>query len=224
LANDDYSANGLIKITEDLVMKKSIHTVLLFSLVMLIGILGAGCGTKSYINVNYRLPLSSYDLKGKRVFLEIKDMRSHKNVFGEKAGTKFKNFTGLFLFSLSEKGKDNYVAGAFDLPSLFETAFSRRLENMGIEILTEKKETEPVLEIDLNQFFLDLADRKWIAEIGYEARLIKENRILARETISGNAKRYKWLSQQDVEKVLEEIFTDMINSLDMHKLFQRAEQ
>jgi len=203
-------------------MKKTIQNVLLFSLVMLIGVLGAGCGTKSYINVNYRLPLSSYDLKGKKVFLEIKDMRSDKAVFGEKAKTKFKNFTGLFLFSLSKGEKKNYVIGAFDLPSLFETAFSRRLENMGIEILTEQKETEPVIEIDLQNFLLDLADRKWVAEISYEARLIKENRLLARETISGNAKRYKLLSQGDVEKVLGEIFTDLVNNLDFRKLFQQA--
>jgi len=203
-------------------MKKTIHTVLLFSLVMLIGVF-ANCSTKSYINVNYRLPLSSYDLQGKRVFLEIRDVRSHKAVFGEKAETKFKNFTGLFLLSLSESKKNNYVVGAFDLPALFEAAFSKRLENMGIEILTEQKETEPVVEIELKKFFLDLVDRKWIAEISYEARLIKENRLLARETISANAKRYKWLSQGDVEKVLEEIFTDLINSLDLRKMFQRAE-
>jgi uncharacterized lipoprotein YajG len=187
-------------------MKKTIHNVLLFSLVMLIGVLGAACATKSYINVNYRLPLSSYDLKGKKVFLEIKDMRSDKAVFGEKAKTKFKDFTGLFI-----------------LPSLFEAAFSRRLENMGIEILTEQKETEPVIEIDLQNFLLDLADRKWVAEISYEARFIKENRLLARETISGSAKRYKLLSQGDVEKVLGEIFTDMVNNLDFRKLFQQAE-
>ncbi|MGB2929568.1 MAG: hypothetical protein WBB70_11715 [Desulfobacterales bacterium] len=203
-------------------MKKTIQNVLLFSLVMLIGVLGAGCGTKSYINVNYRLPLSSYDLKGKKVFLEIKDMRSDKAVFGEKAKTKFKNFTGLFLFSLSKGEKKNHVVGAFYLPALFEAAFSRRLENMGIEILTEQKETEPVIEIDLQNFLLDLADRKWVAEISYEARLIKENRLLARETISGNAKRYKLLSQGDVEKVLGEIFTDLVNNLDFRKLFQEA--
>ena len=204
-------------------MKKTIHNVLLFSLVMLIGVLGAACATKSYINVNYRLPLSSYDLKGKKVFLEIKDMRSDKAIFGEKAKAKFKNFTGLFLLSLSKGEKKNYVIGAFDLPSLFEAAFSRRLENMGIEILTEQKEAEPVIEIDLQNFLLDLADRKWVAEISYEARLIKENRLLARETISGSAKRYKLLSQGDVEKVLGEIFTDMVNNLDCRKLFQEAE-
>jgi uncharacterized lipoprotein YajG len=204
-------------------MKKTIHTVLLFSLAVLIGILGTSCGTKSYINVNYRLPLSSYDLKGKKVFLEIKDMRSHQAVFSEKAKTKFKNFTGLFLLSLSENEKNDYVAGAFDLPSLFQAAFSRRLENMGIEILTEKKETEPVIEIDLKKFFLDLANRKWIAEINYDVRLTKEKRLIAKESISANAKRYKWRSQGDVEKVLGEIFTDLINDLDFVKLFQKAE-
>jgi len=203
-------------------MKKTFHNFLLLFPVMLIGVLVLACATKSYINVNYRLPLSSYDLKGKKVFLEIKDMRSDKAIFGEKAKTKFKNFTGLFLFSLSKGEKKNYVIGAFDLPSLFETAFSRRFENMGIEILTEQKATEPVIEIDLKKFLLDLADRKWVAEISYEARLIKENRLLARETISGNAKRYKLLSQGDVENVLGEIFTDLVNSLDFRNLFQEA--
>ncbi len=204
-------------------MKKTFHNSLLLFPVMLIGVLVLACATKSYINVNYRLPLSSYDLKGKKVFLEIKDMRSDKAIFGEKAKTKFKSFTGLFLFSISKGEKKDYVVGAFYLPSLFEAAFSRRLENMGIEILTEQKETEPVIEIDLKKFLLDLADRKWVAEISYEARLIKENRLLARETISGNAKRYKLLSQGDVEKVLGEIFTDLVNNLDFRKLFQQAE-
>jgi hypothetical protein len=204
-------------------MKKTSHDVLLFSLVMLIGVLVLACATKSYINVNYQLPLSSYDLKGKKIFLEIKDMRSDIPIFGEKAKTKFKHFTGLFLFSLSEGEKKNYVVGAFDLPSLFKTAFSRRLENMGIEILTEPEITEPVIEIDLQKFFLDLVDRKWVAQISYEARLIKDNKLLARETISGDAERYKLLSQGDVEKVLGEIFTSLVNKLDFQKLFQLVE-
>ena len=204
-------------------MKKTIHNALLVSLAMLIGGF-ANCSTKPYINVNYRVPLFSYDLAGKKVFLEIKDMRFHKDIFSEKAKTKFKNFTGLFILSLSENQKNDYVTGAFDILSLFQTVFSRRLENMGIEILTERKETEPVIEIDLNRFFLDLSDGKWIADISYEARLTKENRLLARETISANAKRYKWYSQGDVEKVLGEVFTDVVNDIDFVKLFQQAEQ
>jgi hypothetical protein len=114
------------------------------------------------------------------------------------------------------------VVGTFDLPSLFKTAFSRRLENMGIEILTEPEKTEPVIEIDLQNFFLDLVDRKWVAQISYEARLIKDNNLLARETISGDLERYKLLPQGDVEKVLGEIFTTLVNKLDFQKLFQQA--
>lgn len=204
-------------------MKKTIHDFSLFPLVMLIGIWVVACATKSYINVNYQLPLSSYDLKGKKIFLELKDIRSVKTIFGEKAKTKFKNFTGLFLFSLPKGGKKNFVVGAVDLPSLFKTAFSKRLENMGIEVLTEPEKTEPVIEIDLQNFLLDLVNRKWVAEISYEARLIKDNKLLARETISGNAERLKMLSQSDAEKVLGEIFTDVVNKLDFRKLFQQAE-
>ncbi len=204
-------------------MKKMTHDFLRFSLVMLIGIWVVACATKSYINVNYGLPLSSHDLKGKKIFLELKDIRPVKTIFSEKAKTKFKNFTGLFLFSLPNRGKKNFVVGAFDLPSLFKTAFSRRLENMGIEVLTEPEKTEPVIEIDLQNFLLDLVDRKWVAEISCEVRLIKDNKLLARETISGNAERLKMLSQSDAEKVLGEIFTDVVNKVDFRKLFQQAD-
>jgi ABC-type uncharacterized transport system auxiliary subunit len=204
-------------------MKKTSHHVLLFSSVILTVALMLACATKSYINVNYRLPLSSYDLKGKKIFLEVKDTRTVKTIFSEKAKTKFKNFTGLFLFSLSQEEQKNYVVGAFDLPSLFETAFSRRLENLGVVMLKEPETTEPVIEIDLQKFFLDLMDRKWLAEISYEVRLIKDNKLLAKETISGDAQRYKLISQGDVEKVLGGIFTALINKLDFQKLLQRAE-
>jgi ABC-type uncharacterized transport system auxiliary subunit len=203
-------------------MKKTSHNMLLFSLVMFMGALVLACATKSYINVNYRLPLSSYDLKGKKIFLEIKDGRSVKTIFSEKAKTKFKNFTGLFLFSLSQGEQKDYVVGAFDLPSLFKTAFSRRLENLGVVMLKEPLTTEPVIEIDLQKFFLDLVDRKWVAQISYEARLIKDNKLVARETVSGDAQRYKLLPQGDVEKVLGEVFTSLVNTLDFQKLFQRA--
>lgn len=142
-------------------MKKPSHDVLLFSLVMFMGVLVLACATKSYINVNYQIPLSSYDLKGEKIFLEIKDMRPDKTIFSEKAKNKFKNFTGLFLFSLSQGEKKNYVVGAFDLPSLFKAAFSRRLENLGIVMLKEAETTEPVIEIDLQKFFLDLVDRSF---------------------------------------------------------------
>ena len=62
-------------------MKKTIHNFLLFSMVTLLGVLVVACASKSYINVNYKLPLSSYDLKGKKVFLEFYSRMGFINVY-----------------------------------------------------------------------------------------------------------------------------------------------
>jgi hypothetical protein len=193
-------------------------------LLVYIGVIGAvvgACASKSYIGVNYRLPVASDDLKGKRVFLECRDIRSDKTIFGQKAKAEFKHFTGLFALSVHQ-GKKPFVAGAFDLPSLFKEAFKRRFENSGLEVLTHHEKTIPVLEIDIKEFRLDLVDRKWVAEIRYEARLLKGDLLLVTKTISGEAERLKVIGQGDAEKVLGDIFTDIVNRLDFHKLLEQA--
>jgi len=164
-------------------MKKTIHNFLLFSLFMFIGVLVVACATKSYINVNYRPLLSSYDFKGKFFIIQLAKLSQLANS----------------MFCVKEKALTFFYSDSY----------------------TEK--TEPVIEIDLKKFFLDLVDRKWVAEISYEARLIKNNKLLATETISGNAERFKMFPQSDAEKVLGEIFTDVVNKLDFGKLFQQAE-
>jgi hypothetical protein len=204
-------------------MNKTNRSFLLFALIMLIGLLIGACAPKSYLNINYQLPLSSNALKGKSVVLKLKDMRPAKTIFSEKAKTEFKHFTGIFWLYQAREKKENFVVGAFDAPSLFKEAFSRRLKNMGLEVLSDQMQTEPVIEIVLQKFFLDLVDRKWVAEIIYEACLTKDNKLLAKETISGKAERIKVFRQADAEKVLGDIFTSIVNNLDIHKLLQRAE-
>ena len=204
-------------------MNKTKQSFLLFPLIMFIGFLVGACATKPYINVKYQLPLSTHNLKGKRIFLKSKDIRPAKTILGEKAKSEFKNFTGLFLFSLDREKKDSFTMETFDLPELFKVAFSKRFENMGLEVLTEQEKTTPVIEIILQEFLLDLVDRKWVAKISYEARLTKDNKLLAKETISGKAERIKIFRQGDAEKVLGEIFTDIVNNLDISKIFKRVE-
>jgi hypothetical protein len=203
-------------------VKKLNQNVLLFSQILLISMFIGACATKSYININYRLPLSSDSLKGENFFIKLTDVRSDKSIFGKNAKTEFKNFTGIFSFSLDMGKKKNFVVGAFDLPSLFKEAFSKRLENVGIEVLTDQEKTAPVLEIVLQDVVLDLVDRKWVAEISYEARLIKDNILIAKESINGKAERTKVFRQKDAEKVLGDIFTAVINKLDVHKLLEQA--
>ena len=195
--------------------------MLLLVYIWVIGAVVGACASKSYIAVNYRLPVASDDLKGERVFLEIRDIRSDKTIFGQNAQTEFKHFTGLFALSVNQ-GKKPFVVGAFDLPSLFKETFKRKLENSGLEVLTQPEKTIPVLEIVIKEFQLDLVDRKWVAEISYDARLLKGDLLLVTKTISGDAERVKVIGQGDAEKVLGDIFTDIVNRLDFHKLLEQA--
>jgi hypothetical protein len=194
--------------------------LLLGSIWVIVAVVGA-CASKSYIDVNYRLPVASDDLKGKRVFLECRDIRSDKTIFGQKAQAEFKHFTGLFSLSVNQ-GEKPFVAGAFDLPSLFKEAFKRKFENSGVDVLTQPEKTIPVLEIVIKKFRLDLVDRKWVAGIKYEARLLKGDLLLVTTTISGDAERLKLIGQGDAEKVLGEIFTEIVNRLNLRKLLDRA--
>jgi len=188
---------------------------------MIIGIMVGACAKKSYINIDYRLPVVSDDLKGKSVFLDCQDARASKSIFSKKAEDKFKHFTGLFSLSVQE-GEKPFVAGAFDLTSLFKEAFSRRLQHMGIEVITQQDKMTPVIEIIIKKFRLDLVDRNWVAGITYDARLLKDNKLLLTETITGDAERVKVLGHGDAEKVLGEIFTEIVNQLDISKLLDHA--
>ena len=192
--------------------------LLLVYIWVIVAVVGA-CASKSYIDVNYRLPVASDDLKGKRVFLECRDIRPDKTIFGQNAQAEFKHFTGLFALSVNQ-GKKPFVVGAFDLPSLFKEAFKRKLENSGLEVITQKEKTIPVLEIVIKKFRLDLVDRKWVAAIRYDARLLKGDLLLVTKTISGDAERLKVIGQGDAEKVLGELFTEIVNRLNLGKLLE----
>jgi len=202
-------------------MKRTIPIILRFCAIMIIGIMVGACAKKSYINIDYRLPVVSDDLKGKSVFLDCQDARASKSIFSKKAEDKFKHFTGLFSLSVQE-GEKPFVAGAFDLTSLFKEAFSRRLQHMGIEVITQQDKMTPVIEIIIKKFRLDLVDRNWVAGITYDARLLKDNKLLLTETITGDAERVKVLGHGDAEKVLGEIFTEIVNQLDISKLLDHA--
>jgi hypothetical protein len=172
------------------------------------------CATVPDLEVNYRLPLASEALKGKTVCLEFKDLRTMKGILGKGAQKEFKDFSGNFTFSLAR--------GAYDLPSLFQEVFKRKLENMGVEVLPISKQGEVGVMIALEDFFLDLIDRKWVVTMAYEGRLIKGEQVLAKQKISGRAERFKWIGRKQAKIVMGEFFTDMVNRLDISRLFKQG--
>jgi len=202
-------------------MKRTVQFFLMLGFFLMVAVVVAGCAAKSFIQVGYRLPAASDEFKGKRVFLDCKDMRSDQAIFGPNAQAEFKHFSGLFSLSVNQ-GDKSIVVGAFDLPTLFKKAFAKRFERLGIDIAAEQEATTPVIEIIIKKFQLDLVDRNWVSALTYEARLLKDKQVVAQETVSGDAERFKVFGQGDAEKVLGDIFTEVVNRLDVGKMIGQA--
>ncbi len=202
-------------------MKKYYVSPLIICVIIYISAMLTGCTTRFFLHVNYRSPVSSEDLKDTAVYLNVKDMRSDKTILSKRAEKDFKDFTGLFSLTIDKGEKEKLAAGGFNLLSLFKTAFTYRMEHMGIHVLKDHSNTEPVIEIALQKFLLDLVDRKWILEINYDASLVRNDELIAKETISGKAERVKILGQGDAEKVVADLFTNVVNDLDIRKLLDR---
>jgi hypothetical protein len=200
---------------------KSLQKVVKFMgiLALCAGLL-AGCTSATYINVNYQLPAAPDKLTGQKVFLEYKDSRAEKAFLSPSAQAEFKYFAGIFSLTLTGGQPDNLL-GSFDAASLFKEAFKRRLKTLGVEVLSARADNQPVMEIDLKDFFLDLKDRKWMARINFETHLTREPGHVATQTIAGAAERLKTVGRGDAEKVLGEIFTDAVNDVKISELFQK---
>jgi hypothetical protein len=195
----------------------------IITMMVLGAVLGCfACGNKSYINVAYHLPATTGSLAGRTVYIETRDLRSGTEIFNAAAKEHFKHFTGLFSLSIENGTDERTVVGAYPLAQLFETTMKRRLVQLGIQIADQPSADIPTFQIKLNQFHIDLVGQKWQADISYEANLSQDAQLVAREVVTGSAERMKVIGTGGAEKIVGEIFTDMINRLNIERLFQQA--
>lgn len=180
------------------------------------------CATIPYLKVNYRIPPKSDALKGKMVYLSFDDARKVKDILGKGARKEFENFSGNISLSLARGNEPGFQVGVYALPSLFREVFNRRLENLGIEVIPERKKDRIEVVIVLKNFLLDLIDRKWVVTMDYEAWLVKDKRVAAKQMITGQAERVKLVGRGQADTVMGEIITDMVNRLDVGRLFLQA--
>ncbi len=180
------------------------------------------CAKKSYIDVDYRLPSVADTLAGRTVFVETRDLRSDTEIFNKRASENFEHFTGLFSLSLVMPDDQSKIIGAYPLPKLFETALTQRLQKLGVAVSAAPSKSVPVFQININQFHIKLVGQKWMADISYEVSLTQDMQLVAREVVSGSAERLKVMGSGGAETVIGEIFTDMINRLNIERLFQQA--
>jgi len=192
--------------------------------ILLVMTVMTSCATIPHLNVEYRVPPKSEELKGKKVSLVFEDRRAIKDILGKGAEKDFENFSGNISYSLARGEDKGFKIGLFTIPSLFMEVFKLRLENLGVEVVQEREKGENEIVIVLKDFILDLIDRKWVVTMGYEARLVRDEKIFAKQMISGQAERLKLVGRGQTDVVMGEIFTDMVNRLNVNRLFQQANE
>lgn len=192
-------------------------------LAWLISAICFSCAKSPYINIDYRLPGEQQPMiTEKPVSIEAVDVRDDKVILNEKAQKKFDNFSGQFSLNLRESDSQKTPLGNYTLPQLFETAITHRLNKLGVPIADQPSPEALTMQIEINQFQIGLVEGDWLADISYKASLIEHERQIASETVTGSAQRLKGVGRGGAEKVIGEIFTDVVNRLDIEKLFKKA--
>ena len=200
--------------------KRLIPAILTLSLV----ILASACTPKPFLKVQYQLPPQSNALKGEKVALTVTDLRNEESILTETAKNSLKEFDGTFSMVVVRDDGSGDLIGVYDLDSLLTEVFQQRLKNEGIQVTKLADVEVPELKIEIVEFQLDLAGRKWVVSMNYRANLLENGRLLSKESVSGEAERLKVRAKSDAEKILSELLSDIVNKLNLARLFQQARQ
>jgi hypothetical protein len=203
-------------------MKLIYPRILTIASIFFIGILTSFCASKHFLKVNYQLPAEPIQLNKMSVSLALKDQRENPAIVTKSAKMALKSFRGDFTLIIGQENKNDRLAGAYSLCRMIRRIFRERLENAGIRVASEEERLEPIVEILLKEFKLDLVKRKWIVNMTYQANLIKQNRVVAGETVRGSAERMRVVGSKDAEMIIGELITDVVNRLNLNELLQPA--
>jgi hypothetical protein len=182
-----------------------------------------GCAGREYLIVDYIFPTETQQLRDQSVRLRIDDQRENRTIMAPSAAAHFQAFNDRYSLAWVTPDKGRILAGEHDLAALFKKAFKKRLALMGAVTSPETHFQDPELAIALESFTIDLQGQKWVAEVGYTATLTQEGHPVTKEQIRGNAERIRIIGRKGADMVISDIFTDVVNRLDLVALFRRAE-
>jgi len=189
--------------------------------VLILFILSA-CASSPYMKVNYQLPDNIPDRPVvTEIRLSVLDQRTNPDPLSITAREKLKDFHDSYMLIMAPKGKDAPIEGIYDLKTLFEKVFRKRLDQMGIRVADSSASQIPKLEVAVTLFQLDLRDYKWYFRMGYAIRLVKDGNVLVKQTISGEAERVDVPGVDDSGTTVSEIYADLINQLDIKALLSK---
>jgi hypothetical protein len=181
-----------------------------------------GCAGRSYLMVNYPVPEASRQLQGQVVHLRVTDQRPTESILTEEAAHQFPRFIGLYNLTWLMPDQQSIQAGELPLTKLFKTVFEKRLRDLGCNTTDSSNAQTAVLTIALKQVTLDLQDHEWKAALSYDAILSLADHPTAKQNIRGSAERVRIIGSKGADKVFSEIFSDVVNRLDLPMLFRNA--
>ena len=190
------------------------------SIILLVAIATSFCASKHFLVVNYQLPKEPQTLREASVALVFKDSREDPAIVTKSAKMALKDFSGNFTLIVAQENNKDRLVGAFGLHSMIKQIFKHRLENAGIQVASGEESRETVVEIILKTFKLDLVERRWVINMTYQANLLRQNRFIAGETITGSAERLRVVGSKNAELVVGELITDVVNRLNLSELFK----
>jgi hypothetical protein len=182
------------------------------------------CSSIAYVQLNDRVPAKASAPAGKKALLSVEDERKSKDFAGPGVKREFDNFSETLAYSVQKGTEQALKMGLYDVPSLVKEAFRLRVESEGVEILSERKAGQIELVLSLQDFSLDLVSRNWKVKFGYEVRLIKNGIVLAKQFANGEAERLKILGTEQADTVVGDLFADVMNRMNVAKLFRDAGQ
>jgi hypothetical protein len=176
------------------------------------------CATLPKLDVTYKMLPRSGVMEGKEIYFKVIDKRPAKDIIGPGAKRVFKDFAGNITLIVETGPQQRSTVGLYDVRELFEHAFTRYLENMGLKLTSEPKEGIPRLEISIHDFTLDLPGSRWTARIVYEAAISRDGRTLIRR-YQGEGEKLRISGLTQAHQVMSETFSDTIHRLDVMEMF-----
>ena len=182
----------------------------------------SACASRPYIKVNYQLPDNVQDKPAiTEIQLSVVDQRNNPDPLSITARQKLKDFHDSYMLILAPKGEDAPIAGIYDLKTLFDKVFRKRLDQMGIRVVDSTSLQIPKLEVAIMRFQLDLRDYKWYLKMIYSVRWMKDGNVLVKQTISGESERVDVPGMDDSGTTVSEVYADLINQLDIAALLSK---
>lgn len=191
---------------------------ILAALFLLLGIIS--CAAIPRLYVTYTLPPKTGQMT-RPVIVVVQDERSNAEIMGIGARREFGGPPEGVSLAVKSNGEEHGV-GIFELTSLLKEGFKERLEAAGFDVTAADSRGAAEISILLRDFFLDFSGRKWTFIMAYEARLLKEGKVVSSQTIRGNAERMKILGRKQADQLVSEVFTDTLNQFDPDRLFRQA--